>query len=89
MTDNRKLDLNELEIVAGGKRKYAPSGLVSDGNDVLLAGAILAGNDVLRVGTVLRGNDVLRAGETVCGNDVLRINEADVDPDFDPIFPHA
>ena len=65
MTDNRKLDLNELEIVAGGKRKYAPSGLVSDGNDVLLAGAILAGNDV------------------------LRINEADVDPDFDPIFPHA
>ena len=65
MTDNRKLDLNELEIVAGGKRKYAPSGLVSDGNDVLLAGAILAGNDV------------------------LRINEADVDPDFNPIFPHA
>ena len=89
MTDNRKLDLNELEIVAGGKRKYAPSGLVSDGNDVLLAGAILAGNDVLRTGVIERGNDVLRVGTVLRGNDVLRINEADVDPDCDPIVPHA
>ena len=37
MTTNNRLNLNELDEVAGGKRKYAPSGLVSAGNDVLKA----------------------------------------------------
>lgn len=48
MTTNNRLNLNELDKVAGGKRKYAPSGLVSAGNDVLKADGIW-GNDIIQI----------------------------------------
>ncbi|WP_034449415.1 hypothetical protein [Butyrivibrio sp. AE2032] len=63
MKTNNEIRTEQLDIVAGGKRKYAPSGVN------------------------LEGNDVLRAN--LMGNDVLRLTKADVDPEFDPIFPHA
>jgi len=63
MKTNNEIRTEQLDIVAGGKRKYAPSGMTMEGNDVLRA--------------------------NLMGNDVLRLTKADVDPEFDPIFPHA
>ncbi len=63
MNTNKDIRVEQLDVVTGGTRKYAPSGMTMDGNDVLR--------------TDNKGNDVLRA-----------IN-ADVDPEFDPIFYHG
>ncbi len=63
MKTNNEIRIGQLDAVTGGKRKYAPSGMYMDGNDVL------------------RTNDK--------GNDVLRAINADVDPEFDPIFYHG
>jgi hypothetical protein len=63
MKTNNDIRVEQLDAVAGGKRKYAPSGMT------------------------LLGNDVLR--KELEGNDVLRAVNADVEPEFDPIFYHG
>lgn len=47
MKNNTEIRAEQLNAVTGGKRKYAPSGLTSEGNDVLRANGL--GNDVLRL----------------------------------------
>ena len=47
MKNNREIRLEQLNTVSGGKRKYAPSGLTSEGNDVFRTNDL--GNDVLRL----------------------------------------
>ena len=63
MKTNIDIRVEQLAVVTGGIRKYAPSGMT------------------------MEGNDVLRTGNK--GNDVLRAINADVDPEFDPIFYHG
>lgn len=63
MKTNIDIRVEQLDVVAGGKRKYAPSGMTMEGNDVLR--------------TDNKGNNLLHA-----------VN-ADVDPEFDPIFYHG
>lgn len=62
MKNSKDIRIEQLNVVTGGKRKYAPSGMTMEGNDVL---------------------------RTNKGNDVLRAVNADVDPEFDPIFYHG
>ena len=47
MKTTKEIRIEQLSFVAGGKRKYAPSGMTEEGNDVLRDNKI--GNDNLRL----------------------------------------
>lgn len=47
MKTNKDIRIEQLNAVAGGIRKFAPSGMTMEGNDVLRANN--TGNDVLRL----------------------------------------
>ena len=47
MKTTKEIRIEELGFVAGGKRKYAPSGMTMEGNDVLRENKM--GNDNFRL----------------------------------------